>query len=251
MPRTEIHILAALGALLLATASLPAQPPRPAGTVTAGEQKSPDGESTARPSLVLNVKYAEAVGLENDPNLKVIRTQQRLRGLVVEEAWREYLPTASVSWNRNKTIIENEDDTRNQSIRLNVDQVVYDGGRRDLAYEAARNDLALSRYDYDLAVQSLQLQIRQSFYDLLAGKAQLSILQRSIDRQTEQLKFAESELRLGETTPEEVLLIRNRLNEIKLQAKTARINYKNSLEECKILLRLDSKILLDLRGDVL
>ena len=208
-------------------------------------------QQPAAGTLLLDVKQAEAVGIHNDPTLKVIRYQRVLRGLVVDESWREYLSTASVSWDRSKAIVDNEDDSRSQSIRLNVDQVVYDGGRRGLALDAAKSDLALSRYDYRLAVTDLKFRIRQAFYSILSSRARLNSLQRSRERQERQLEFAERELELGETTQVEVLEIRNRTNEIILQEKTAQIEYKNAVEEFKLLLRLESNVRLRLKGDIL
>ncbi|TGN06722.1 TolC family protein [Leptospira bandrabouensis] len=196
--------------------------------------------SQSTEKLYLDVKKSEDVAIANSPELRLLGSQQRIKGLIVNENWRNYFPTASVSWFRNSNVVENEADSRSQRVSLNLDQVIYDGGRRKLALQAAMHDLDLSKYDLLLSINDLKFKTRNAYYTILSNKAQLELQERSIERQKEQLKFAQRELKLGDTTEVQVLQISNRLNEIQLQHKRTEIAYNTGLEEFKILLRLPS-----------
>lgn len=200
--------------------------------------------------LYLDVRKSEDVAIENSPELKLLGSQQRIKGLIVNENWRNYFPTASVSWFRNSNVVENESDSRSQRVSLNLDQVIYDGGRRKLALQAAMHDLDLSKYDLLLSINDLKFKTRNAYYTILSNKAQLELQERSIERQKEQLKFAQRELKLGDTTEVQVLQISNRLNEIQLQHKRTEIAYSTGLEEFKILLRLPSSSEVNLKDRI-
>ncbi len=201
--------------------------------------------------LSLNVTEAEKLGIENSPQIKVIGYQQQVKNLLVTENWRNYFPTVSVRWDRNTNIIQSADDSRNHRLSLNVDQVVYDGGRRALALQTVLSDLALQKYELRLALNDLRFRIRTAYYNLLSRKAQIAVYENSVKRQSEQLYYANNELRLGETTEVQVLEVENRLNEIVVQEKNSQIGYSNQMEDFKILLRLPSETLVDLQGDIL
>jgi len=202
-------------------------------------------------TISLDITEAEKLGIENSPQIKVIGYQQQVKNLLVAENWRNYFPTVSVRWDRNTNIIQSTDDVRNHRLSLNVDQVVYDGGRRALALQTVLSDVALQKYDLRLALNDLRFRIRTAYYNLLSRKAQINVYENSAKRQTEQLYYANNELRLGETTEVQVLEVENRLNEIIVQEKTAMIGYSNQMEDFKILLRLPSETLVDLKGDIL
>lgn len=202
-------------------------------------------------TLYLDLEKAEDIGIENSPELKMIGSQQKIKKLLVNENWRQYFPTASIRWDRSSSIIENTADSRNQRFTLNVDQVVYDGGRRSLALDASLGELALAKYDVKIALNKLRFKIRTLFFSILSKKSQLITLERSIKRQSDQLFYANRELQLGETTKIKVLELENRLNEIILQEKTARIDYESQIQEFKILLRLKSSSEIKLIGNIL
>ncbi len=201
--------------------------------------------------LKLGVRDAEAIALRNSPDIKILREQRRIRDLLYRERWRDYFPTATITYNRSTSITRNADDTRTKSVNLNVEQVIYDGGRRSLALKSARNDYKLGRFDYQLGITDLRFQVRQAFYNILSARAQLSTLLKSIERQKEQLKFARAEKRLGESTELEVLEIENRVNQILLQERTARITLRGNLDQLKLLLRVNSETPVSLKGDIL
>ncbi|WP_411821499.1 TolC family protein [Leptospira sp. 'Mane'] len=213
-----------------------------------GLQKGLSSEPT---NLLLGVQQAEAIGIENSPEIKLVSSQRSIKELLVKESWRTYFPTASVSWFRNGNTTENEADARSQRLALNLDQVVFDGGRRSLALQVALSDLNLSKYELTIAINQLKFKIRSGFYKILSSKAQIDILDKSIERQADQLKFAKKEQSLGDSTELAVLQIENRLNEITLQRNNAAIAYRNEMEEFKILLRLPSDCKLSLEGDIL
>lgn len=202
-------------------------------------------------TLLLDIFSSEKVGIENSPQIKLISHQQQIKKLLVQENWRNYFPTATIRWDRNTNVIRNSDDSRSQRVTLNVEQVVYDGGRRSLALKTALNDLDLAKYDLRLALNDLRYKIRSSFYNLLSKKAQMVVIKKSIERQSEQVFFAESEKKLGESTVIQLLEIKNRLNEIKLQEKNVKIAYSTQIEDFKILLRIGSDNNIDLKGDIL
>lgn len=202
-------------------------------------------------NVVLDLRKSEDIAVENSPDVRLLGSQQMIKNLIVKESWRAYFPTASVSWFRNANVVENESDSRSQRIALNVDQVIFDGGRRSLALQAALNDLNLSKYDFLISINNLKLKVRNAYYGLLSNKAQLEIQAKSIQRQKDQLRFSQRELKLGETTEVQLLQIENRLNEITLQNKRTETAYQSGVEEFKILLRLPSATKISLSADIL
>lgn len=203
------------------------------------------------PYVSLDLSDAEKLGIENSPQIKVIGYQQQVKNLLVTENWRNYFPTVTVRWDRNSNIIQSADDTRNNRLSVNVDQVVYDGGRRALSLLTVLSDVALQKYDLRLALNDLRFKIRTSYFNLLSRKAQMKVYEFSKKRQNEQLYFATNELRLGETTEVQTLEVENRLNEIIVLEKNSQIAYSNQMEDFKILLRLPSDTQVDLKGDIL
>ncbi|MCB1180276.1 MAG: TolC family protein [Leptospiraceae bacterium] len=201
--------------------------------------------------LILDIINSEKIGIESSPEIRLISSQQEIKKLLVNENWRNYFPTATVRWDRNQNVIQNSSDSRNQRLTLNVDQVIYDGGRRDLSLKAAISDLHLAKYDLRIQLNKLRYKIRSLFYSILGKKAQIYVLEKSIKRQSEQLYFGKYELHLGESAKVQVLEVENRLNEIKLQHKNAQIEHSNLHEEFKILLRLKSATRLVLKGNIL
>lgn len=202
-------------------------------------------------TIRLNLNEAENLGIQNSPEIRLISSQQRIKDLLVNENWRNYFPTATVRWDRNSSVIENSADSRNQRFTLNVEQVVFDGGRRSLALDAALADLALSKYDFKINLNQLKYKIRSSFFDILSSKAQYATLQKSLIRQKEQLYFAQKELELGEASQINVLELENRVNEIELQEKSSKIDLNTKIQEFKILLRVNTDLNLDIKGDLM
>ncbi len=205
----------------------------------------------AKEKIILDIGSAERLGVENSPEIRLISSQQQIKRLLLNENWRAYFPTATVRWDRSHNIVSNTDDSRNQRLSLNVDQVVFDGGRRSLALDAAMSDLALAKYDLRLALNELRFKIRSKFYEVLSRKSAIEVYERSIDRQKQQLELGKKELELGESTVIRILEVENRLNEIKMQHENARMEYNNLLEDFKILLRLQANSELELKGDLL
>lgn len=206
---------------------------------------------TGEQPVLWSVQMAEQTAIENSPEIKLLGGQQLIKRLLVSEAWRKYFPTASLGWARNSTVTDNQTDSRNQRVVLTIEEVVYDGGRRDLAMNAAISDLALSKYDYLIALNQLRFQVRQTFYGLLGKDSQIEGLRKSVSRQRQQVRFSKAELELGQTTELELLTLQNRLNEIELQLKTAEIERRNGLEELRILIRVQDQRNMRLVGDFL
>lgn len=199
----------------------------------------------------LTIEEAEDIGVKNSPEIVLIGSQQTIKKRLVKENWRNYFPIVSVRWDRNKSVIENSSDTRNQRLVLNLEQVVYDGGRRSLALKSALSDLALAKYDQLIALNDYRLKLRSLFYDILSQKAILNAIHKSLDRQKEQLTFAKKEVSLGENSSIQLLELENRYNEIVYQENNAKIELQNKLRDFKILLRIDFSENIDVKGDVI
>ncbi|EQA38223.1 outer membrane efflux protein [Leptospira inadai serovar Lyme str. 10] len=209
------------------------------------------GEELSADSLVLDIVGAEKIGIERSPEIGLISSQQQIKRLLLNESWRAYFPTATVRWDRSLNYTSSSDDSRSQRVTLNVEQIIFDGGRRSLSLDAALSDLALAKYDLRIALNDLRFKIRSKFYDILSRKSRVEVLEKSIHRQSEQIAMSRRELSLGETTQIKVIELQNRLNEIKLQFETAKLEYSNLLEDFKIQLRLPGDTDLDLKGDLL
>ena len=200
--------------------------------------------------LKLDVNQAIRVGVANHFLLNSIRNKSAAIKALLTERWRAYLPSVGVSYNRTRDIHLNEQDQISHEVRLNIQQVIYDGGRRALNVDLARIDGLLAREDFRITYNRLRLNIQKAYLRTLAARGKVLLNHKSLARARQQLKQARLEERLGLSTRLASLTVASRVREIELALKSSQNEFTQSLHDLKLILNLDFELKLDLRGNL-
>lgn len=184
----------------------------------------------------IGLSTAEQIAIKNNYELRALRMEGRLKEITINERLREFFPSLSVSYRRNRTIARRDFDNGQHSLQLSLSQPIYDGGRTLLAHEIARIDRRLARLGYYTALDNLRFKVRQAYLELQQQRANISVALAGRLSTENLLRKAEVERRLGDITELDLREIKNELGQRQLTYKNANDNYQDSLREFGILL---------------
>ena len=201
-------------------------------------------------SLKLTMDTAVSIGAANYFALQANQGKQLAIRQLITERWRAYLPAFGVSYNRIHDINKGETDSLSQEVRINIEQIIYDGGRRSLDLDLARIQALLTRDDFRVTYNKLRLDIQKAYLHVLSEKGQILLNSKSLERAKEELRLVRREEQLGFATRVQVLTVAARLREIELARQQAEIAYRQGLHDFQALLNLDFDTELELEGDL-
>ncbi len=206
----------------------------------------------ARGEEVLRVDLEGAIrmGSARNFNLQNVKNRARSVNARVNETWAAYLPSASVSIDRTRAILTDEVDSRATEVRLNLEQVLYDGGQRELDLGLARLEKSLLGHLYRRDSNQLRVDIQSAFLGVLAARGKVALNRRSLWRAREQLRLSMVEEKVGFATRTEVFLVAARVREIELALQRARNAEVRALYGLKLAMNLDPDIVLEPVGDL-
>jgi len=189
------------------------------------------------------------IGATNHFALQAVKNRKLAIRELITERWRAYLPSVGVTYNRVRDINIDAQDQITHEIKLNINQVLYDGGKRSLDLDIAKIESMLAREDARIIYNKLRLDIQKSYLAVLAAAGKISLNKKSLDRAIMQLKQVRLEEKVGLATRVQVLVVASRVREIELALKKAQNEYKQSIHNLKLVLNLDFEIDLELKGD--
>lgn len=195
--------------------------------------------------LRVDLSGAVRIGSANYFALQAIRNRQSVTDQMISERWRAYLPSVGVAYSRTRTINQAETDSIEHDIRLTIEQVIYDGGRRGLDLDLARIDKLLAGDDFRVTYNKLRLEIQRAYFRVLAARTKVLLNARSLERARLQLKEVRREESLGFTTRIQVLTVASRLREIELALDRAVHAHRQALLDLKLLLNLNMTVRLE------
>jgi outer membrane protein TolC len=219
------------------------------------------GESGDK-DLIVDLETAVRIGVANNVALRAIDYKKEAVKKLITERWRTYLPSLGVSFDRSRTIVDGttasasgsivstSTDVISNEIRVTLNQVIYDGGQRDLDLDLARIDAILTSEDFRLSYNRLRLDIQNTFLEALAAYGKIELNQRSLERARYQLRQTKLEEQVGFTTRVQVLTVAARVREIELRLERARNAYTQAIHRLKRVMNLDFEVGLRLRGDL-
>lgn len=175
----------------------------------------------------LPLKEAIRLGLENNFDLKVVRTEARLAAEGNTWGIAGFLPNASLTGNRNfqwnnisqrfSNGIEVERDgvaSNQANAALGVSWILYDGGRMFIAKDRQNKTQSLA----DLRVQNQILgfvdSLSAAYLQLVQAAQEITIARQESERTKERLKIATEQLRIGFRPKSDVLLATIDLNTV-------------------------------------
>ncbi|HRX49646.1 MAG TPA: TolC family protein, partial [Spirochaetota bacterium] len=201
-------------------------------------------------TLVLDYRSSISIGVSNSFDLKEIRARESIYDLSIYETIREYFPSLNFSYLQTEESRRRESDDRESRFTVESEFPVYDGGRRGLNYDVAKLNSLLARNDYRIALNELMVSIRGEYLNLLKLRETVTINKQAFERGQMQLSFIQKEFELGDATKLSVLEIEAKVKEIELSKRQSENDYDSALKKFKLLLRIDRKVPVDIRGDV-
>ncbi len=94
-------------------------------------------------------------------------------------------------------------------------------GKNVLGHRAAKQDRKAAKYEVDVQRQSLASQITAAYYDIVAAKAQLDVIEKQVQTNETLLELAELKFETGQANAVDVLQQRQQLVGAKLQVPRA------------------------------
>ncbi len=150
----------------------------------------------------LSLKECIETALKNQPAIRAARENVRAGQGRETQAASPYFPqlTASTGYSESHAPLGGafgDSTTKSYTTSLSMNQTLYDFGKTGNAYDAAKlGTLSLER-DADRINQEVVLNVKQSYYALLAAKKLVEVAQKTIEQTESHLKQAEAFFRAG------------------------------------------------------
>ncbi len=209
------------------------------------------GAQSASAPLRLDLETAVRMGAANSFALKSLNFENAAVRSLITERWRAYLPNLTASLNRVRTITDNETDSLTNEVRLSIEQVLFDGGRRSLDLDLAKIDALLNRADFRITYSQLRLDVQQAYLRALSARGKILLNQKSLERARLQLRMTQREEQLGFSRRVDVYSVAARTREVELRVAQAENEYRQAIASLKGVLFLDYDAQLELEGDLL
>ncbi|MCP5502776.1 MAG: TolC family protein [Leptospiraceae bacterium] len=189
-------------------------------------------------TLSLDLNKAITIGLTNSILLKTIRSKQEVFRHIITEKWRNYLPRVGVSYFGLKNLNVEQPDSRYNDIRLNIQQLLYDGGKTELEVESARLDKVLNSKDYLIERDKLSLEISKAYITTLSNFSKLFLVKKSLKRAVHNLKNVSLQKKEGFATDIQRLEALSKLREVEASYRKIQGETNRSLMDLKQVLNL-------------
>lgn len=192
---------------------------------------SGQGKQRNMDSLVLDlsIEDAEQVGLTNSVILRSLKDRKEIFRQLAVEKWRNYLPRVSIGYFGLKNVNENQPDSRFNDIRLQLNQLLYDGGETGLEIESAKLQEVLNSEDWNISRQKILTDIRKAYLGVLSQQDKEILMKTTMQKTLSQISdiIAESETGFvtnlnrfdGESKIRELELLLIKTESSKLQAE--------------------------------
>jgi len=200
--------------------------------------------------LRINFSRAISMAIANNYELRAVQAKAGIYQYSIYERLREYFPSLNFSYYQIDEVNRRESDDREKKFTIESEILIYDGGMRSLNYDIAKLDAILARNDYRLALNKLIVEVRNSFLDLINLKEKIKIYKKTLQAAELQHKFIKKEFDLGDSTKLSVMEIEAKVKEVELSLKKSQGEYSSSLNNFKLLLKLNWKTPVEVDGDV-
>jgi outer membrane protein len=168
-----------------------------------------------------------ASAIDGNPTLVAQRARLNATREVLPQAWSDALPHVSVSGgafrddrDSDNALLE-RDSSETWSASANVSQLLFGGGRVLASTRAARAQIAGAVADYELAQQTLLLDVTRAYADVLQGETVLHAREESVANLTRLYEYAQAQFDAGVVTRTDVAQSQARLADARTQLVTA------------------------------
>lgn len=189
--------------------------------------------------LRIDLPAAIQIGTTNYFALKAVKNRELAARQLITERWRRYLPRVGLQYDQSRAVNAGAADNFNYDIRLTVQQVIYDGGKRSMDLDLAKIDEILARQDYKITYNKVRLDIQKAYFNVLAAQGKSILNQKSLERARIQLHDAKRENELGFSTRAQVLSVAARLRQIELSLSRSQNEHRQAIHDLQQLLNLE------------
>ncbi len=201
-------------------------------------------------AFILDLETALGTAINNNFELRVIKAQKGIQELVIRERWRDYFPTLTLSYMQTEDQRKREADSRLHKLSVDSKIIVYDGGRRGLAYDTAKLKSILARNDYRIAINRFIAEVSRAFFQALYSREAVSIHAKTVERSAMQLTFIRKELELGEATRLDALAVEAQVREAELNLEKAKDDLSQTMNRLKLILKIDWRTPVSITGNI-
>jgi outer membrane protein len=179
----------------------------------------------------MSLKDCIDTALKNQPTIRVARENIRAGQGRETQAASPYFPqlTASTGYSENHSPMGGAflggSITKTYTTSLSVNQTLYDFGKTGNAYDAAKLGTQSTEQDAERVGQEVVLNVKQSYYTLLATTKLVEVAQKTVEQTESHLKQAEAFFRAGSKPRYDVTRAEVEVN----NAKLGLINAKNGV----------------------
>jgi TolC family type I secretion outer membrane protein len=187
------------------------------------------GAESAHAEPIMTLKECIETGLRNQPSIRTARASVDA-GLGREmQAASPYFPqvSASTGYSENHAVggAFGDSVSKGYTTTLSLNQLIYDFGRSGSSLDAAKLATRSSEQDADRVNQEVVLNVKQSYYALLAAKKLVEVAQKTIEQTQSHLRQAEAFFRAGSKPRFDVTRAEVDVN----NARVGMINAKNGV----------------------
>ena len=201
-------------------------------------------------TLWVNMDTTIRIAAANHFGLQSINAKGEVLRETLAEKNRAYLPSMGLSLERTRNILPGSADNILYDVKLTVEQVMFDGGRRDLDMSVVKIERMLNRQEFRINFNQLRLEIQKAYLRVLAAAGRVLLNEKSLERARLQLKQAHREEKLGFSTKLQVMDVAAKVQELELSLLKARHEHIQSLHDMKLAMRLEKNVDLRLEGDI-
>ena len=205
----------------------------------------------AESPLVINMEEAEGIGLTNSVILASLKDRREVFKMIATEKWRNYLPRVGISYFGLKNANVNQPDSQYNDIRVQLNQLLYDGGENALEIESAKLQEMLNGEDWKIAREKLLLDVRKAYIRFLSSEVKSFAAVKSYQRTWKQLNDIKAERREGFVTELQELEISNKLHELELNVLKSQSQHSQNEIELKKQMNLPLEVPIRLKDSLI
>lgn len=169
-------------------------------------------------TLFVDSSDVEEIALTNSVILHSITDRRGVFKMISAEKWRNYLPRVGISYFGLKNTNINQPDTQYNDIRIQLNQLVYDGGENFHEIESARLQELLNNQDWNIAKNKIALEVQKAYLKFLSNKFKHNMISKTIERINKLHLDSNLESKLGFNTELESLELESKIREIELMS---------------------------------
>lgn len=198
----------------------------------------------------ISLREALSLAEQNDFERTAREQKLRLSARAQPAMLRKYFPGFSVTWQSLIGQVKKDYDSRDQSVRADVNQLIWDGGQKILADSIASLNFQIEKEEFGQYQSEFVHQIRLAFLGALHLKAIRGIQESSVQLTKTQAAISKKENELGLSVETDYLFILSKYREAEKELVRLEGSWRNAISELKPRLGLDFETPVEIAGDL-